>query len=173
MASLLARLTRRSPAPPARRPLSSPGVLRRERRALLKLREQRVRDLGGLIFEMYRRDRFRDDLVAERCAELVEIDGRLQELESLLSIVRHRAPQVRCGCGAPLVWGAHFCPHCGRPAGDRAVVACAACGHALPADAKFCASCGAPAEEEAIDDAEEPAALEEAAAEAAPDRWER
>ena len=32
-----------------------PGVLRRERRDLERLREQRLRDLGGLLLEMYRR----------------------------------------------------------------------------------------------------------------------
>ena len=34
-----------------------PSELRRERRALLRLREQKLRDLGGLSLEMYRRDR--------------------------------------------------------------------------------------------------------------------
>src|SRR5437660_7351839 len=145
MASLLARLTRRSPSQAPRRPPPPPGVLRRERRALLKFREERLRDLGGLVFEMYRRDRFREDLVVERCAELLELEGRLEELDSLLSFARHRTPQLRCACGAPLAWGAHFCPNCGRPAGERAVVACPACGHALPADARFCASCGSAA----------------------------
>src|SRR5438046_2325931 len=173
MASLLARLTRRAPAQAPRRPPPPPGVLRRERRALLKLREERLRDLGGLIFEMYRRDRFRDDLVLERCAELIELDGRLQELESLLSFLRHRTPRSRCTCGAPLAWGAHFCPNCGRPAGDRAVIACPGCGHALAADARFCAACGRPADGPDALGEREPEALEEAAAEAAPDGWER
>src|SRR5919197_4036498 len=105
--ALLARLTRRAPAQAPRRP-PAPGVLRRERRALLKLREERIRDLGGLVFEMYRRDRFREDLVLERCEELVELEGRLHELESLLSFIRHRTPPLRCACGAPLALGAHF-----------------------------------------------------------------
>ena len=39
------------------------GVLRRERRALLKAREDALRDLGGLLVEMYRRGGFRDDLL--------------------------------------------------------------------------------------------------------------
>src|SRR5439155_23952162 len=98
--ALLARLTRRAPAQAPRRPPPPPGVLRRERRALLKFREERLRDLGGLIFEMYRRDHFREDLVLERCAELLEFEGRLQELDSLLSYVRHRTTQLRCACGA-------------------------------------------------------------------------
>jgi hypothetical protein len=88
------------------------GLLRRERRALLKARADALTDLGGLVVEMYRRGRFRDDLLAERCAAVIGIDGRLAEIEELLH-VRRRVP--RCECGAPLLRGSHFCPNCGRP----------------------------------------------------------
>src|SRR5581483_2574183 len=60
------------------------GVLRRERRALLKAREDALRDLGGLLVEMYRRGGFRDDLLQERAATVVGIDARLGEIEDLL-----------------------------------------------------------------------------------------
>ena len=130
----------------AKRPkLPPPGALRRERKALLDVREQKLRDLGGLLLEMYRQDRFREELVHERCAELIDLDARLDELDWLLEYARRRTPPVRCACGAPLVPGVHFCQNCGRPAPDAPVVACVACGHALPADAVFCAQCGAPA----------------------------
>ncbi len=92
-----------------RRP--QPGVLRRERRLLLKAREDALRDLGGLAVEMYRRGGFRDDLLAERCASIVGIDARLAEIESMLHGSRHVA---RCECGAPILRGSHFCPNCGR-----------------------------------------------------------
>src|SRR5438105_8857868 len=108
-----------------RRPLPTPGVLRRERRRLVKLREERLRDLGGLMLEMFRRDRFREDLLRERCEELLSIDARLNEVEALLALARQRVPAERCECGAPLVLGSHFCAHCGRPAGEQPVVACA------------------------------------------------
>jgi hypothetical protein len=62
------------------------GVLRRERRALLEVREQRLRDLGGLLLEMFRRDRFREDLVRERCEELMEIDEHLAALDTALGL---------------------------------------------------------------------------------------
>jgi hypothetical protein len=88
------------------------GVLRRERRALLKAREARLRDLGGLLVEMYRRGAFRDDLLQEGCADVVGIDARLAEIDDLLH-ARRRAP--RCECGAPILRGSHFCPNCGRP----------------------------------------------------------
>ena len=144
----LGRLSRR-PAP-AETPLADrvpqrPAVLRRERRALMRVREERVRDLGGLVLEMHRRDRFRPDLLEARCAELAGIDERLAEVEALLAAARRTGrpgqPQ-RCDCGAPMVWGSHFCANCGRPVGARPVVACAYCGSPLPADARFCSSCG-------------------------------
>jgi hypothetical protein len=90
------------------------GLLRRERRALLKARAVALSELGGLLVEMYRRGGFRDDLLAERAAAIVGIDGRLAEIESLL----HAGRQVaRCECGAPVLRGSRFCPNCGRPLG--------------------------------------------------------
>jgi uncharacterized protein YjiS (DUF1127 family) len=107
---------------PMRRPLPPPSHLRRERRALLRLREQRIRDLGGLMLEMYRRDQFRQDLLVERCTELVAIEDRLGDLDALLAAavsIRHR-PSARCECGAPILWGTRFCPSCGREVGAGA-----------------------------------------------------
>jgi hypothetical protein len=129
-----------------RRPLPHPGILRRERRALLRVREDRLRDLGGLMLEMYRRDQFRQDLLVERCDELLALDERLQELDTLLAAavsVRRPAPAAKCTCGAPVAAGAHFCANCGRAvAAAPAVVTCTSCGTPLPAEAQFCAACG-------------------------------
>ena len=128
-----------------RRPLPSATRLRRERRTLLRVREERIRDLGGLVLEMHRRQGFRQDLVDEQCAELVSLEDRLHELDSLLAVsvnARRAAPSARCECGAPILWGSHFCANCGRPHGERPVVACESCGAAIPAEAKFCAACG-------------------------------
>jgi hypothetical protein len=142
-------------AQPQRRPLPHAAQLRRERRSLLRTREERVRDLGGIVLEMYRRDRFREDLVYERAAELMSLDERLDEIDALLAATTatRAVPSVRCACGAPVLWRSHFCGNCGRPVGEAAVISCLSCGHALPADAKFCASCGAPAESGAETDA--------------------
>ena len=60
------------------------GLLRREKRALLRARETRLRDLGGLMVEMYSRGAFREDLLEERCAQVVGIDTRLEEIDELL-----------------------------------------------------------------------------------------
>jgi hypothetical protein len=87
------------------------GLLRRERRALVQAREAELRDLGGLLVEMYRRGSFRDDLLAERAATIVGIDVRLAEIDELLQARGH---VQRCECGAPILRGSHFCPNCGR-----------------------------------------------------------
>ncbi len=98
------------------------------------------------MLEMYRRDRFREDLLAEHCAELVGLEARLQEIDSLITTgTTTGAVVARCDCGAPIVSGSHFCANCGRPTGEAAVLECGNCGHPLPADAVFCASCGTPA----------------------------
>ena len=74
---------------------------------------------------MYRRDRFREDLLLERCAELIGLEARIHELDVLLGAAQ-RAPgvpkTVRCECGAPLLWGSRFCATCGRPVADAATV---------------------------------------------------
>lgn len=161
----------------------SPGALRRERRAILKAREQRIRDLGGLTLEMYRRSSFRDELLIEQCREIVALEQRLHELDSMLdSIASARRAPTTCECGAPIPWGSHFCANCGRPAGEEVVVACKGCGHPLPADAGFCASCGRPADLAEGDSGEEDASalpardeavVRAAAKEPSSDPWER
>ena len=103
-------LFQRKPSAPAA------SELRRERRALLGIREDRLRELGGLTLEMYRRDHFNEALVVERCAELVAIETRVSEIDALVkgAGLRRRQRSI-CACGAPLLIGARFCPSCGRP----------------------------------------------------------
>ena len=133
--------------------------------------------------EMYRRDQFRQDLLSERARDIANLETRLHELDSMLAAAAagRRATASRCDCGAPIIWGSHFCANCGRPVGEQPVVSCEGCGHPLPADAEFCPSCARASASEAAsngdrrDDAtviERPpsAAAEERPAER--DRWE-
>ena len=97
-----------------------PRELKRERKALLEMREERLRDLGGLALEMYKRDRFNAGLVVERCAELVALEARVQEIDALLdgsALVRRGGGGAVCICGAPILLGAKFCATCGRALG--------------------------------------------------------
>ena len=101
---------------------AAPRDLKRERKALVSFREDRLRDLGGLALEMYKRDRFDAGLVVERCAELVAVEARVQEIDALLdgSVAIRGGVAAVCTCGAPLLLGARFCATCGRPAGRSA-----------------------------------------------------
>ena len=114
-----------APAPSARairRSLPPVGRLRRERRELLRAREERLRDLGGLMLEMFRRDQFRRELLLERCGDLVSLEDRIGELDTLIDAALSRGrtrPAVRCECGAAVFWGAQFCAQCGRPVEAR------------------------------------------------------
>ena len=107
--------------PPESTYVVPPGrELKRERKALVLVREERLRDLGGLALEMYKRDRFNAGLVVERCAELIAIEARVQEIDSLLdgtAGIRRGGGGAVCICGAPILLGARYCATCGRALG--------------------------------------------------------
>src|SRR5207253_11444905 len=128
--------------------------------------EQRLRDLGGLLLEMFRRNRFREDLVRERCEELLELDDHLAALDALLGISWTPPEPARCACGTALADEARFCPVCGRSVGE-ATRSCAACGSALPADATYCARCGVRVDGRGVREAEPAPELADGAAEPA------
>ena len=50
------------------------GQLRRHLRELEEAREERLRDLGGLALEMYKRDRFEGKLLWSKAAEIAALD---------------------------------------------------------------------------------------------------
>src|SRR5438034_7606079 len=88
-------------------PLPPPGRMRNERRFLARRREVEIRDVGGLVVEMVRRDRFRPDLLIERVGDVLSIEERMLELDGLMLAASAlprgtRAVQV-CACGAPLI----------------------------------------------------------------------
>ena len=144
------------PVPP---PEPDPARLQRERRDLTERREIEMRDVGGLAVEMVRRDRWNPDLLVSRAHEVLALEQRMHELDSLLAAeatARNFPNAAYCACGAPLVPGVHFCGHCGRPARTTPpVLTCAHCGQPLPADVNFCSFCGSPAAAEGYEPAPE------------------
>jgi hypothetical protein len=122
--------------------------MRRERHALVRRREIELRDVGGLAVEMVRRDRFKPELLIERATDVLLVEQRMHELDSLLAsevAVRGLRHVPYCKCGAPLPPGVHFCSYCGRPSeATPAVLSCAHCGQPLPAETNFCSYCGHP-----------------------------
>jgi len=70
-----------------------------------------IDQLGGLMVEMYRRGDYREDLLGRVCSQVVAVDERVAEIDTLLGTRRQRQA---CVCGTPLLAGARFCPNCGR-----------------------------------------------------------
>lgn len=124
------------------------GPLHERRRRLVSAREATMRDLGGLMLEMYKRNRFREELLLDKCEEVVAIEVEIAHLDQrLFQLTTPNAggqrPIGRCECGAPIHPGQNFCAVCGR--GFATLTqnrTCERCGNGLrPGDA-FCSTCG-------------------------------
>jgi len=76
-------------------------------------------DLGGLAYEMARRDHFRLDVLVGAAARLQEVDAELAEAERLLRLEEAAAAGSCPACGALHARGAVFCWQCGEPLIDR------------------------------------------------------
>jgi len=99
------------------------GKLRRRLRFLRRTRELAYRDIGGLIFDMRRFGRSRQDLLDAKLGALGSVDQELRSLERALDdhrpIHELREPGISsCArCGALHSSEANFCPHCGLQLG--------------------------------------------------------
>lgn len=126
------------PAPPAGPPLN-PGRMRRERDRLMEKRQETLYHLGGLAFELYRRDMLTEPVMRRRAEEVAEIDRGVFEIDAALATVdedrrarreakreqqraareerdKLKRPEGTCvSCGQPYAWGANFCLNCGSP----------------------------------------------------------
>jgi len=70
-------------------------------------------DLGGLAYEMARRDHFRLDLLAKQAARLQQTDSSLGQAERLLRMEDEGIAGTCASCGALQARGAAFCWQCG------------------------------------------------------------
>lgn len=104
------------------------STLRRERRALLASRQDAAYHLGGLAFELYRRDLLQDGVLRQRAVEVAALDDRIREIDRQLGERTARAPAP---AGAPGAAQA-------GPAGN-----CLVCRSEFVQDARFCSNCGA------------------------------
>lgn len=97
--------------------------LRRRLRHLRTLREVQLRDLGGLVLDLYKFRETRNDLLLPRLEEVRTTDRELRELEAVLDDRRPlrelREPGIggKCPkCDAYVGTSASFCSRCGAPA---------------------------------------------------------
>lgn len=79
------------------------GQLRRHLRELDDLREERLRDLGGLALEMYKRDRFEGRLLWSKAAGIAAIDDEAKLVQRGLDegLTLDRLEQLARGSGEP------------------------------------------------------------------------
>lgn len=148
------------------------GPLQERRRRLVASRDTTLRDLGGLMLEMYKRNRFREELLLDKCEEVLalevevaHIDQRLFQL-SVPNTAGQR-PIGRCECGATILPGQNFCAVCGRGFATLTQKrSCARCGSGLRPGDTFCGSCGTKAPDvlDALAAAQPPATAQSAAA---------
>jgi hypothetical protein len=96
------------------------GALRRRGRYLRQLRELQLRDLGGLVFDLYRFGERREALVREKLDALIATDKELRRIADTL-----HEPAATRDVRQPGVGGT-----------------CAHCGAFFPSDARFCSQCG-------------------------------
>lgn len=102
---------------------SRPARLRRDRRKLMAQREERLYHLGGLAFELFRRERLSEPAMVRRATEVAEIDAAVREIDDMLTGSGGRArrsapplpepPAVCPACGTEHAADARFCPACG------------------------------------------------------------
>lgn len=118
--------------PPPADPLLPPphdkraAGLRRRRRRLLTRREEAVYHLGGLAFELYRRDQLGEEVMRRRAGEVALLDDTVRDIDARLGeIDRVRRERRR------------------RPDPSAAVGNCLDCRAPFRAEARFCWQCGA------------------------------
>jgi len=109
-------------APP--RP-EGPRQLRRRREQLLTEREETVYHLGGLAFELYRRDRLSDQVMRLRAGAVAQIDDAVRDIDARLNDVERERRERKV-----------------RTAADPSVGCCLVCRTPFRAEARFCWQCG-------------------------------
>jgi hypothetical protein len=121
------------------------------RRRLVGAREATLRDLGGLMLEMYKRNRFREELLLDKCEEVLAIEVEIAHVDQRLfqlapGNTAGQRPIGRCECGSPILPGQNFCGVCGRAFGTLTQPrTCSRCGSGLRVSDSYCATCGAQA----------------------------
>ena len=82
------------PPPPK---ADGPAKLRRERRRLLASREEADYLLGGLAFELYRRDQLGEEVMRRKAGEVVLLDETVRDIDARLGAERGAAGEAVAG----------------------------------------------------------------------------
>ncbi len=150
-ATTSSRNKKRRPSTTGTGPTATTGPLQDRRRRLVSAREATLRDLGGLMLEMYKRNRFREELLLDKCEEVLAIEVEIAHVDQRLfqlapATASGQRPIGRCECSAPIMPGQNFCAVCGRAFATLTQPrTCGTCGSGLRTADAFCATCGSAA----------------------------
>jgi hypothetical protein len=111
------------PAPPRQ---ERARALHRRRRALIAQRQEAVYHLGGLAFELYRRDLLGEEVMRRRAGEVAMLDDTVRDIDIRLGDM-DRERRARRARSSP----------------DLAAGSCVRCHASFRAEARFCWQCGA------------------------------
>ena len=111
------------PAPPRQ---ERAGALHGRRRALITQRQEAVYHLGGLAFELYRRDQLGEDVMRRRAGEVAMLDDTVRDIDIQLGEMDRERRARRA-----------------RSPDDLAAGSCVRCRAPFRAEARFCWQCGA------------------------------
>jgi hypothetical protein len=92
---------------------ASPALLKR-RDELSKQFAELQWDLGGITYEMARRDHYRLEVLNAQAAKLQEVVAELGQIERMVKLDEAGAAGYCQACGAPQARGAAFCWKCGK-----------------------------------------------------------
>ena len=103
------------------------------------------------MLEMYKRNRFREELLLDKCEEVLAIEVEIAHVDQRLfqlapATASGQRPIGRCECSAPILPGQNFCAVCGRAFATLTQSrSCVSCGSGLRTADAFCATCGSAA----------------------------
>jgi hypothetical protein len=117
-----------SAAPVAADAETNPARLRRRRKRLISDRELAVYHLGGLAFELYRRDLLTEEVLRRRAGAVSLIDETVHDIDERLAQLDSERREKRARRGEPGITTAGNCLACRAP---------------FQAEARFCWQCGA------------------------------
>jgi hypothetical protein len=105
--------------------------LRRERARLMRRREEMLFHLGGLAYELHRRDLLGEPVARHRAGLIADLDERVRDIDDRLAAIdgerRARRTRTRVVAVGPVESGC-----------------CLACRAVFFDDARFCMQCGTP-----------------------------
>lgn len=134
-------------------------------RSLRHWREEKIKDMGNLVFNMLQEGRLDEQRLKEAYSHVVKIDDEIKNMEKEIERIKLETEQtiratptpakafVYCTCGTGLTETSKFCGDCGanvveiiaRAKEELAKQAiCDHCGAQLSLTAKFCKKCGSP-----------------------------